>query len=237
MHKSFFSKRRNVIILTVVLSIILYLAGVISGLYANKIIEQKLSVKLDTEVNTLKNLVDNQALDIKNVLLQQFYIENFNDNSCKFREIYLNHLYSQLNYYWEKLPARLELYEKTTPPSDNYNALKREYIRFLLRVWLIANKNYYECDNKNFLPILYFYTKDCANCVQQGEQFDRFNAMMKQLNTTLIVIPIDGNFNEDTIYLMQQFYNIKSYPAVIVNNTLIQGHVVTAENLKSLTKS
>lgn len=221
--------KSTIIIIVIVLSIIMYLAGVFSGLYANTILKQE----VDTELDELKAIMDVSSLDIKNLLLQQFFLDNFNvDDRCRFLGLYLHQQYGQLGYYWDKLPARLEEYEKEAIITDDYLALKREYIRLSLRVWLVASNNYLECGNQEFVPLLYFYNKDCSDCLAQGEEFDIFNRRMKGLNKTVIVFPIDSEFEDDLVFLMKEYYAITDYPATIIINEPYQGRVIDAVELQ-----
>lgn len=223
--------RKKIIVIAIVLSILLYGAGVFSGLIANKLIEKQ--VKQD--VGNLKGFVDNSALDIKNIQLQMLFMEDFEaENKCEFMEIYLDHLNSQLTTYWEVLPSRIEEYDKKSELSDDYISLKREYIRFSLRYWLIAEKRHRLCSNEKLIPVLYFYTKECVDCVVQGEQFDRFGQMIKAQNKTLIVFPIDARFNDDMIFIIRKYYNITSFPATVIKGNVIQGQVYSAEQLSSI---
>jgi hypothetical protein len=223
--------QRRFIIIAIIVSIVLYFAGVLSGMYANKIIEKKVNSELDD----LRNFTDASVLDIKNVQLQQLFIYEFpNGNSCDFLNLSIKHLYSQLSTYWNKLPNRLEEYEKNNALSSDYISLKREYIRFSLRFWLMATKNNNECSDRSFVPILYFYSKDCTDCILQGTQFDEFGQTMKIQNRTVIVFPVDANFDEDTVYLLRTYYNITELPASVVNGKLIQGRVLSAGELNAL---
>jgi hypothetical protein len=225
--------KRGLIIFIVIVSFVLYLAGVFSGIFANNLIEKT----VNSEISEIRNTIDNSALDLKGVQLQQLFMDNFQaKDQCKFLDLQITQLYPQLKFYWDILPTRLEEYDKKTKLSDEYISLKREYIRLSLRFWLISTKNYNECNNHDFIPILYFYTKDCENCLEQGEEFDRFNQEMSEENKTVIIFPIDADFKEDTVFLLKQYYEIDSYPATVVDNRLIQDRVLTSKDLKLILK-
>ncbi len=225
--------KRGLIVFIAIVSFVLYLAGVFSGIFANNIIERT----VNSEITEIKNTIDNSALDLKGVQLQQLFMDNFErKDQCKFLDLYVNQLYPQLKFYWDVLPTRLEEYDKRTKQSDEYTSLKREYIRLSLRFWLMSTKNYEECNNQEFIPLLYFYTADCENCLEQGKEFDKFNQEMTELNKTVILFPIDADFEEDTVFLLKQYYEITSYPATVIDGRLIQDRVLTSENLKLILK-
>jgi len=236
--------KRNIIIIAAIISLVLYFAGVISGLYASKLIERKTSTQIQSfksetkdDLDSLKSIVDVSVLDLKNIQLQQLFIDNFHgQDKCDFMELYMVNLYKQLGAYWKILPLRLEEYDKQTQASPEYIAIKREYIRLSLRFWVVSNMNYQECKNKNFIPILYFYTKDCEKCLEQGIEFDRFSQDMKSYNRTAIIFPIDANFEDDTVFLLKQYYNISFYPFIITNNLIKQGEIISSKNLSGIFK-
>lgn len=221
-------KQGSIIIVAIIVSVVLYVAGVMTGLNANKLIEQQVGV----EITDIKDLLDDSSLDLKNIQLQQYYIDNFpEENRCELIDIYTENLYNQINSFWQVLPSRLEAYEKEAQQTDEYTTIKREYIRLSLRFWLTIVNAREECDNQDLIGILYFYTPDCENCVAQGEEFDQFQLLLKR-QKDIIIFPIDATFEDDTVYMLKKFYNITQYPAVIVDGFLIQGQVVQAEQLQ-----
>jgi thiol-disulfide isomerase/thioredoxin len=217
--------KRSIIILAVVLSLIMYFAGVFSGLFANKVVEEK----VEDDVDFLKSYVDVSSVDLKNNFLLQLFLDNIDDD-CKFSNLYLNNLREQFEPYWDKLPSRLEAYEKDRQKfTDEYLSLKREYIRLSLRFWLIAMNNYQQCNSTEFVPILYFYSNECEDCVKQGENFDLLKENEK--NHTIVVFPIDVDFEDDSVYLLKQYYNITSVPTTIVREDVYKGKLVSPEEL------
>lgn len=215
-----------VIVVAVIVTFIIYLAGVFSGLYANKIIEKKVS----QDMEFLKNYVDSSSLDLKNILLLQIFMDKV-ENKCEFSDLYLANLKNQLQPYWQKLPKRLEEYEKSGVITDEYIALKREYIRLSLRIWLVAQNNYRNCNTTNFIPLLYFYSKDCKTCVEQGEILDSFNKEGKYSDKNVIVFPVDGYFEDDTVHLLRQYYNISTFPAIVINDRVFQKQQIPLADL------
>ncbi|MCF7865860.1 hypothetical protein K9L67_04310 [Candidatus Woesearchaeota archaeon] len=222
-------KRRNkIIILAILFSIVFYVAGTITGLYANKIFSEQISQDLDK----IKSDLDNSALDIKNIQLKQYYIENFNEDECKFMKIYNENQLKLIENFWSTLPKRMEEYEKNNELTEDYIAIKREYARFSLRYWLTL-KNYNEnCQKEEITPVLYFYTKDCQNCLEQAKEFDKFRESLSTQNKTLLVFPIDGEFNEDMITILKQYYEIQSYPTTIIKKQVIQGKVIDKQEMR-----
>ncbi len=218
--------RKTIVVIAVLISVVMYFAGVLSGLYANKVVEHK--VKQD--VDLLKSYTDSSALDMKNMLLLQFFMENMDDR-CRFSKIYLSDLYKQLHLYWQKLPARLEAYEREGAVSDDYVVLKREYTRLSLRIWLIAQTNYGMCNDTEFIPFLYFYSKDCDTCVRQGEIIDSLKQEESLKNKTLVGFPVDADFPDDAIFLLKEYYNVTGVPTIIINRKVLHEELVPLDAL------
>ncbi len=208
----------------------MYFAGLFSGIYANKVFEYKVKADIGKDIDFLKDYIDSSALDLKNILLLQFFMDNI-EESCQFSELYLSNLHSQLEPYWQRLPSRLEAYEKDNSESEEYITLKREYIRLSLRIWLIAWDHYKKCDDPAFVPILYFYSKDCETCVEQGEILDSFKEQLELRNKSVVVFSIDESFEDDTVYLLKQYYGLTKFPAVILNNKIFQQDIIPLETL------
>jgi hypothetical protein len=233
------SSRKSVMLLALAASVILYVAGVYTGLNANQVVKQETnqtiaSLRAETEENMkyLQNYIDFLDKNVKSMQLEETFAETLTPaQMCNFSTISMNGLISQLSYYWERLPFRIEEYEKITPnPSEEYLVLKQEYTDLSIRTWILARKLYKTC-NTNVIYGLYFYSTNCSNCVEQGEQIDRLNAMVKQKGADIIMFPIDFQSNNILIRNLKQFYSISSVPALIINDKVYQGRLFTAEEL------
>lgn len=225
--------KKSILILAIVIAVVMYLTGVFSGLYANKIMEHKVKQdlsKVEQDMDLLKAYIDSSSLDLKNIQLLQFFMDNI-DQSCHFSQLYMSHLNDQLESYWRKLPSRLETYERENSETDEYITLKREYIRLSLRIWLIAQNNYNKCRDTDFIPLLYFYSEDCATCLEQGEILDSFREEMNLRNKSILVFAVDESFEDDTVFLLKQYYNLTKFPSIIVTNRIFQQDIISLEKL------
>lgn len=233
-----YSRRNGIILFVVALSIILYFAGVLSGLYANRLIKEQTekdirSFKKETEsyLASLQGYVSFLDTNLKNMQLEQTFIETLDrDQLCNFLNLSMGEMVKQLQFYWSKLPYRIEEYEKNNELSEEYLALKQQYLHLSIRTWIIAKSQYEKCDI-DIVHGLYFYSKDCDKCVKQGEQIDRFNKKVSASGSSLIMFPIDFNSEESIIKNLKKYYNITSTPAIVVNDKVSQGRLFTAEEL------
>ncbi len=244
------SKKRNAIIaVALMMCVVLYLAGVFSGLYANKILERKTlsdiqSFKNATERNiqdlesitkeeldSLKGYVGFLETNLKSRQLERIFVETLSqDEECRFLDISMDHLIKELQYYRELLPFRIEEYEKTKQPSKEYYLLKEQYNQLSVSTWIMAKNSQKKC-NTSLINTIYFYSADCGNCVEQGEQLDIFNRELVDSGKNVMLFAIDFNSDDLTISLLKEFYNITSLPAIIMNDRIYQGRMVKAEEL------
>lgn len=233
--------RTGIIVLVIISSTLLFLAGLFVGLNTQGTIERsvgedlgRLESNVDSELVDLRTYLDEAALDVKNIQLQQLLVENIHENPCGFREEYLDLAYSQLDEYWSLLPARLEAYERENELDNQYVALKREYMRLSLRFWMNAETTYRQCPDARYVPLLYFYTPSCDDCVEQGEQLDILGERVMQHNRTLLVFAIDASFADDSIFLLKEHYDLEEFPAIVVSGQIYEGSVIAAETLEQL---
>jgi len=233
MHQKILSKK-TIILFAIAISIILYLAGVYSGLYANKIIKKEteeniISLKKETaqDLEAMQNYVNFLDSNLKNMQLEQTFIETLGpEEMCNFSIISFNELTSQLRFYWDRLPFRIEEYERNNKLSEEYLLLKQQYSHLSIRTWILAKNQYDKC-KIDIVHGLYFYSSDCENCVEQGEQLDEVNKKVRSSGRDMILFPLDFKSDEPII---------KSTPAVMINDKVFQGRLYKAEELIPYTK-
>lgn len=201
-----FSKS-EIIKYVLIFSIILYIGGIYTGININKI----LNIEIENEIEDVKSFLDTSSIDIKNTILSDYYSLNFEHNKCELQNIQLNNLMKELPTFWSQLPNRLEDYESTQEKTNEYLSIKREYFRYSLRLWLLSTNYNLNCKDDKIIPLLYFYKNNCPGCVEFIKEIEELK------NKNILIFPIEGGFNDDTIYSISQLYNITSYPSIIYN--------------------
>ncbi|MBU0757597.1 MAG: hypothetical protein KKF44_06010 [Nanoarchaeota archaeon] len=225
--KKIIKSRKKLIIISVILSILLYLAGVLSGLYANKMIEKK----TQEEIDFIKNYVDVLTAGIETIQVQESFTSGLSPKkACEFSALSYNDLEDRLSYFWESFPYRIEEYERYNKVSEEYLALKESYTKLSIRAWVMAKNNYKKC-NKTLIPVLYFYSKECATCIKQGEELDGFKQEMETKGKKVIVFTIDFNSDEQIVKLIKSYYDITDIPAVIIQENVLQKELVSKNEL------
>ena len=232
-------KKRNYIILfAIIASIVLYLSGVLSGLYANKIVEKSTardisSLKLETskDLDILQRYVNFLDTNLKNMQLEQTFTESLTEEEmCTFSIISINELFNQLSYYWDRLPYRIEEYERYNEPVEEYNLLKQQYAHLSIRTWIMARSQHEKC-NIDLVHGLYFYSADCEECIKQGEQLDKLNSMITEAGREIVMFPIDFYLEQPIVNNLKEYYGINFTPAIIINDKVFQGRLFKADEL------
>ncbi len=231
-------KRMHIILFAIIASAILYFSGVFSGLYANKLVKESTRQDIDIlkeetqqDLEVLQNYVAFLDNNLKSMQLEQTFSETLTEEEmCDFSVISLNELFKQLRYYWDRLPFRIEEYEKYNVLSKEYNLLKQQYAHVSIRTWILARSQYEKCDT-NLVHGLYFYSADCEECIKQGEQLDKFNEKVRRAGMEVVMFPIDFYLEEPIVTNLKTYYRIVETPAIIVNDNVFQGRLFKANEL------
>jgi len=119
----------------------------------------------------------------------------------------MNGLLKQLSFYWDKLPFRIEEYERSNPLTEEYLLLKKQYTQISIRTWILARDKYQVCKT-SFIPVLYMYSQNCTLCIAQGEQLDRLPGLVAAKGAQSLVFTIDIESDVQMVTYLREYYNI-----------------------------
>jgi hypothetical protein len=128
----------------------------------------------------------------------------------------------------EENRARLDSYSKQSNIiASDFENLKREYVISQINFWYISRNFQASCPNSSdFATVLYFFSNDqkCPDCGDQGTVLDYYKSVLKQ---SLLIFSFDETFadNEPLIKMLEQVYDVKEYPTIVVNNKAYSGFV------------
>ncbi len=213
--------RRQVLILALLLSAALYLAGLFSGLAASSVVREQSR----EEFGFLVGYVETLEEELRSLQIQEAFVDSLGEERrCELAESYFAQVAEQLNYYWSVFPTRLEAFERERELSPEYLRLKEEYTRLSLRAWIVARENAERCGSET-VPVLYFYSRDCAGCVAQGEVLDGVKEALDERNITLVAFTLDLEQEEPSMALIRRHYNITEVPALLIAERTLQGRL------------
>ena len=221
------TKQRRVYLLASLSALMLYVVGVFTGAMILGYTEGKTS----QEFARLHQEVEGYGRDLESIELELLYLASGDsDLGCKFIVTSLNRVQSDLDYFWKNLPEKLEVYEKENPPDQEYENLKAEYMGISLKAWLLSLSVKEKC-GQDILPILYFYSRECTDCIQQGAVLDQ-----ARQPSNILVYTIDLNLDSEAVSMVKEAYGITEAPALVVGEDSYQGLVSYEEFMRIIRK-
>jgi len=203
------------------LTVVLYSMGVLTGLF----IQRNILFRTEEEIERIREEFDVYRKNLENIQLEQLYITTYKGElSCNFLISVINDINDDLSYFWSKLPPRLEEYEKYSQIQPEYEKLKRDYVLLSIRVWLLSLNIKEKC-GKDIIPVLYIYSGDCDNCVEQGIVLDKLKKKHKEFSAAVV----DFNMDEPIVKIIKSSYNITEVPSFVINNKAYQGFKTLSE--------
>ena len=221
-------------------------------MYANKIFEERTNENIENlreeskrdigffksetqeELEDLRNYIDLLELNIKTMQLEQIFVETMtSEEICDFSSIAVTGLLNQLEYFWDKLPYRIEEYEAQNELGEEYLQLKRQYTQHSIRTWIYVRNKHNMCKTE-LVPILYFYTNQCIDCIEQGKELDGLKLL--EGGKGVLVFTVDLNSDDLMVTYIKEFFNITQTPALVVNDKVFQGFTPSIEILSQLEK-
>jgi len=102
---------------------------------------------------------------------------------------------------------------------DAYVSLKSEYSRLLVGYWLLANKLKEACKHDTS-TIIYFYSKECASCDDQGFIL---TYLKSKYSDKLLIFALDADLGEPSIEVLKKYYSIEEFPSLIIDGEPFDG--------------
>jgi hypothetical protein len=171
-----------------------------------------------------------QQLNIRSLQLQYELLKGdaFQDRCSAFK-----FMFDKFILELENNRVRLDQYSKQSQViTEDFDSLKREYILSQINFWYISRNFKESCTNtSDFVTVLYFFSDDqkCPMCGDQGTVLNYYKSVLKQ---NLLIFSFDETFadKESLITMLEQIYDVKSYPTLVINNKAYSGYM-DKENL------
>jgi hypothetical protein len=206
-------ERNRIYMFAALSSIALYMVGVFSGALIYSFTEDKISSQFDN----IYSEIDNYNNDLESIKFQQLYLSSNQELGCGFAIASLKELHNEFQYFWEKLPDKLEVYDKYYPIDEEYENIKRKYMEVSIKAWLLSLSVKDKC-GESVVPILYFYSGDCEKCIEQGYILDNIRN-----DTNAITYTVDLDLDLEAINIIKETYNITKVPSLLINDKVYSG--------------
>ncbi len=199
-------KFRSVYIGAAFLSIVLYMLGIATGIYARNM----LTNEIENVTTEIESNIDYIRKDLKNIQEEYILLGLRGEESCDI----LSHVLSDTTRNLNSAVNELIRLDATERDEKAYAELKKDYTLLTIKAWTLRSTLNENCAQK-VLPVLYFYSVPCNNCVEQGKVIDELKSVHKN-NVSFYVL--DKDFDHPLIKILVESLNVKSAPAIVINS-------------------
>jgi len=216
-------KKRNVererYLAAIVITIFIFMIGLILG------------ISMDMEKTKYANyIMEKQDVNFESLQLQYLYLQTLQNKGTKdVCPVIQKVLENNLKVLQPVLLKLMEYEKNKDGNSPEYQLLKRKYIIYNIKYYLLSEKSRKLCNN-DVVNVLYFYSDNCSICPSEGYILSHLRKAMKG---RLLVFPFDVSYKkEPMIGILVARYNITRYPTIIVEGKKLQGFQTQNQLLK-----
>ncbi len=206
---------KNRYILAGILTILIFSLGLLLGIILDL-----------SRARWAENVLTSQEINFNSISLQYQLIDLFSKNnksidSCKAIQPLLTDAVINLN---KALAKFMDYKENARIDPDKEDIIERQYLLANIRYWLLIKRYKEECNNSDVVTILYFFSNDCRDCPDQGVILTYYK---KLYENKLLVFPINVDLEKDEplITSLRMYYNISSYPTIVIGDKAYRGVV------------
>ena len=198
---------RKIFVSALFLTVVIFVMGLLLGL----VIEGK-------RVEYIEQADREQKVNLESLQLQLLYLSSIEGReSCPaFTTALSEHIKET-----ENTRERLEKYLTEDMAHENgFSLLKREYVISQLNYWVLARRTQEICGS-DFVSVLYFYSKKCPDCENQGFILDY---LKKLFGDRLLIFALDQEFSaENMIQVIAASYNVTQAPTIVIEDKVYSG--------------
>ncbi len=208
-------RERRIFLLMGLLMLFLYTSGVFTGFF---LYDASVESTKD-EILNLQRQLDGYKQRLEYARLEQLYLASSDEElSCRFMILSIQNLQNDLSYFLKDLPHKLEIYEKEGKATPEYKNLKRDYMFLSVKMWMLSSLVKKRC-RADIVPVLYFYSSECNECVEQGLVLDR----IRKKYPNAWVFTLDFNLDEKWLDVIKDAYGVKKAPSLVIGNVTHAG--------------
>lgn len=109
-------------------------------------------------------------------------------------------------------------YESAGILTDNLKVLHRQYDLLRTLIWIGNQEAFKRCNNYGMIVYLYEYNTEDTQKEAEQNVLSKALLDIKNENKDVLLIPIAADQNLSSLEVLIKSYNIKSFPAIVVNN-------------------
>src|SRR4030043_1855652 len=192
-------------LVSAIITFIILFAGIFFGLYIGK-----------EKVGILQQGIDDLRIRQEDATLSFSLMNIFGNRSCEI----IQHELSDTMGEASELGKKITDYEKEKFKDGSYYSAKRDYTLIQIRYWSYLERLKNECNNTNFITVLYFYSPDCRDCSKQGLIYDY---LKQQHPENVMIFALDYDVDLNTLKILKEGHDVGQVPTSIINDRQYQG--------------
>ena len=195
---------KKVYIITAILALAIFLVGFMSGYSV-----------LNMQIEQFRLGMEKNELEMRNLQLEMLFLGTLEE------ERFCSYLGSRLDtVYANTAELGKKLVDSEMMGKEQSEILARRYFLALIQGWIFSREFVQKCDATR-IDALYFYSKGCNTCVQQGYILDYL--VDKDKTRNIHIYSLDRDVNEPIIQVLAENFNITATPALVINEIVYSG--------------
>ncbi|MBU0457423.1 MAG: hypothetical protein ABH824_01210 [Nanoarchaeota archaeon] len=191
-------------LLALFLTLVVFSGGIVLGIFIE-----------NARVNYTQQISLEEKVNLRSLQLQQNYIDSGFANCNTLHQI-LEHNIDELG---AKMGMVLEYEKKSLFNEKEFNLQLQDYFLTEIQFYLISEEIDKKCPIDN-VKILYFYDEN-----KYETQGDILAYLKKKFGSRLLVFSLNSDFKQEPmINILLTSYNIKEFPAIVIDKKAYQGH-------------
>ncbi|MBI4894411.1 MAG: thioredoxin family protein [Candidatus Aenigmarchaeota archaeon] len=200
------SGAKRVYFIAAVISIVLYAAGVGTGYY----LQGDISGLVEGQIGEVRK-------DISTVEQELPLLSMRGEGSCSV----LSTLSSDVNAKIDSILGKIVDLEQRGASKEVYDSLLGDYTSLAVRGWILSKDIQQSCID-NSVPVLYFYSVPCDDCIDQGRIID---VLKEKYGEKLQVFAINHQIDQSSVRILAKSFGIDRTPAILIESRTFQGLV------------
>ncbi len=199
-------------------TVLIFLIGIFFGM----LIETGNSNKINnfyirSEISLTDAMANSRLLDNSNLNCESLKTKNINFADQVYEEAKL-----------------LEKYEASGKLTEGIKLLHKKYDLLRTILWINNQDSLKRCNNYNLIVYLYEYETKQVEKKATQEVWSKILLELKQRQSDILLIPIATDQNLTSLNLLLDQYQIKQFPALIINNDKILYNLESPETIQPL---
>lgn len=206
---------RNIFVRTFLITVGIF----VIGFFAGSMIERSLTGDLETKTTEVENSI--QEIELESLLVTA----SGSERSC----VFLNDIVRRTNNNLDELAGQVATYDEDLIIFTNKDLvnLKEKYTNLLLKSWLLQGNIEKNCGT-SAVSILYFYDRECSDCLVQG---NILTSLKNDFKESVMIFPLDHSLGMSTVGLLESSYNVTKYPSLVINERRFGG-IIGSDDLR-----